>query len=67
MKQKRKLGEICEIKRGKSITKKLVSSGNIPVIAGGREPAYFHNEANRIGPIITVSGSGAGLSHEDLI
>jgi len=53
------LGKVSNIKRGKSITKKSIFPGNVPVIAGGREPAYFHSEANRDGPIITVSGSGA--------
>ncbi len=33
--------------------------GTIPVIAGGQEPAYFHNKANRSGEVITVSASGA--------
>lgn len=54
-----KLGEVCELKRGKSITKKQIKKGNIPVIAGGREPAYYHNEANRAGQTIAVAGSGA--------
>lgn len=53
------LGEVCEIKRGSSITKKTIIEGKIPVIAGGRQPAYYHNESNREGDIITVSGSGA--------
>jgi restriction endonuclease S subunit len=29
------------------------------VIAGGQEPAYYHNQSNRDGNIITVSASGA--------
>ena len=33
--------------------------GYIPVIAGGQEPAYFHNESNREGNVITISASGA--------
>ncbi|MCH8520135.1 MAG: N-6 DNA methylase [Nanoarchaeota archaeon] len=53
------LGEVAEVKRGSSITKKTIKEGNIPVIAGGRQPAYFHNESNREGEIITISGSGA--------
>ena len=54
-----KLREVCDIKRGTSITKKQLREGKIPVIAGGRGPAYYHDEANRIGEIITISGSGA--------
>jgi len=53
------LGDLCEVKRGKSITKKGTTPGDIPVIAGGQQPAYYHNQANRVGEVITVSGSGA--------
>lgn len=55
----KKLGDVCEFKRGKSITKKNVKEGNIPVIAGGQKPAYYHSEFNRSGETITVAGSGA--------
>ncbi|MFR9301911.1 MAG: restriction endonuclease subunit S [Fenollaria massiliensis] len=55
----KKLGDVCEFKRGKSITKKNVKEGNIPVIAGGQKPAYYHSEFNRSGQTITVAGSGA--------
>ena len=54
-----KLGEVCEIRRGETITKREVKEGNIPVIAGGQTPAYYHNKSNRKGKIITCSGSGA--------
>ena len=47
-----------QILRGQPITKKQVIKGDIPVIAGGRVPAYFHNQANRSGSVITISGSG---------
>jgi type I restriction enzyme M protein len=53
------LKEVVDFKRGTSITKKDVIDGDIPVIAGGQNPAYFHNESNRIGETITVSSSGA--------
>jgi type I restriction enzyme S subunit len=53
------LGEVAEIKRGTSITKKNVTPGEIPVIAGGRTPAYFHNVSNRTGQTIVIAGSGA--------
>ena len=44
---------------------------NVPVVAGGLEPAYYHNEANTKAPVITVSGSGANagfsrMYHEDV-
>jgi type I restriction enzyme M protein len=53
------LNEIVEFKRGTSITKKDVTEGDIPVIAGGQQPAYFHNKINRESGAITVSSSGA--------
>lgn len=53
------MSEIAEIKKGTSITKAKTIEGDIPVVAGGQEPAYYHNEANRDGNIITVSASGA--------
>ena len=53
------LGEAAEIKRGTSITKKGVTHGEIPVIASGRTPAYYHNVSNRTGQTIVIAGSGA--------
>lgn len=54
-----RVGEIADFKRGKVITKSQVAEGSIPVVSGGLEPAYYHNEANTTAPVITVSGSGA--------
>lgn len=53
------LGDICEVERGTSITSKDLIEGDIPVIAGGQQPAYYHKCFNRTGKVITVSGSGA--------
>ena len=53
------IGDVVEFKRGKTITKAQVINGNVPVVAGGLEPAYYHNKANTTAPVITVSGSGA--------
>ena len=53
------LDEVAELKRGQSITKKSITPGDIPVIAGGRKPAYFTSSANRTGVTIVVAGSGA--------
>ena len=55
----KKLGEVCEFNRGKTITKKNAVEGDIPVIGGGQKSAYYHNESNREGSTITVAGSGA--------
>jgi len=53
------LGEVAEIKRGTSITKRNAIDGSIPVIAGGRTAAYYHNVSNREGQTIVIAGSGA--------
>ena len=53
------IGDIALFKRGKTITKEQTKAGNIPVVAGGLEPAYYHNQENTSSPVITVSGSGA--------
>ena len=53
-----KLGEVCEIRKGRAITRKEVVKGSIPVIAGGQTPSTYHNVANRTGETITVSASG---------
>lgn len=53
------LGDIATFKRGKTITKAQVQDGDVPVVAGGLEPAYYHNKSNTVAPVITVSGSGA--------
>ena len=53
------LKDFADLKRGTSITKKDITEGDIPVIAGGQKPAYFHNKSNRSSNCITVSSSGA--------
>ena len=54
-----KLGKVAIIKKGKSITTTQRKEGNIKVVAGGRDYAYLHNEANRTADVITISASGA--------
>lgn len=55
----KKLGEVCEFQRGSTITAKEAVEGDVPVIAGGQKPAYYHNVANRQGKTVVVAGSGA--------
>lgn len=59
--ERKKLGEVENIiiEKGKSITQKDTKTGNIKVVAGGLDFAYFHNEANRPKNTITISASGA--------
>lgn len=54
-----RVDEVAVLKRGTAITKKSVVDGPVPVIAGGRTPAYFHNESNRAGETVAIAGSGA--------
>ena len=59
----KKLNEVSEMQRGTSITRQTVNMGNIPVISGGKEPAYYCDMHNRDGETITVAGSGAGAGY----
>lgn len=65
------LGDLVTPKKGKSITKKKVVKGNVPVVAGGLSPAYYHNSSNVKAPTVTISASGANagfarLYNEDI-
>ena len=60
------LEEISTFKRGKTITKAQVKAGVVPVVAGGLEPAYYHNQANTKSPVITISASGANAGFSRL-
>lgn len=53
-----KLVDFAKLRKGTSITKKRTVPGDIPVIAGGEKPAYYHNQYNREKNSITVSSSG---------
>lgn len=56
--------DICTYTRGKTITAKNANlKGDVPVVAGGQEPAYYHDEFNREGYTITIAGSGAYAGH----
>ena len=58
-----RLRDIAEMQRGKPITKNAITAGMIPVISGGKEPAYYCNISNREGDIITVAGSGVNAGY----
>lgn len=60
------LGKLVMPKKGKNITKATIKEGNIPVVAGGLEPAYYHSVANTIAPVITISASGANAGYVKL-
>lgn len=54
-----RIKDIFEIEKGTSITEEQAVKGNIPVVAGGKDYAYLHNESNRPQGCITISASGA--------
>ncbi|MGM9746958.1 MAG: restriction endonuclease subunit S [Paludibacteraceae bacterium] len=53
------LGEVCDFKRGDTLSSKDAIDGDVPVMAGGQKPSCYHNVANRKGETIVVAGSGA--------
>jgi len=59
----KKLGDVCDIRKGQLITESTRIDGYIPVIAGGKTLAYYHNKPNRLGKTITISGSGASAGY----
>ena len=58
-----RLKDCTEMKRGTSATKKTLVEGDIPVISGGKEPAFYCDSFNRDGETITIAGSGAGAGY----
>lgn len=54
-----RIKDIFKIEKGTSITEAQSVEGNIPVVAGGKDYAYLHNESNRPQGCITISASGA--------
>jgi type I restriction enzyme S subunit len=64
--EEKALGEFTEIKKGKNITKSTIKEGNVPVVAGGLKPAYYHNTSNTSNPVITVSASGANAGYVNM-
>lgn len=61
--KKVRLGEVAKMMRGKAVTRSSITPGDIPVMLGGREPAYYCNESNHTGPCFIVSRSGASAGY----
>jgi type I restriction enzyme S subunit len=57
------IGHVLGISKGKNITREMAIDGNIPVIAGGLEPSYYHNVYNVEAPVVTISASGANAGY----
>lgn len=62
------LGELCETKTGKGVTKKDCSdTGIYPIISGGKEPMGFINKFNRPENTVTISRVGANAGYVSYI
>lgn len=62
----RVVGDYITPKRGRNLLSKDAVPGDIPVIAGGLEPATYHNIANTTAPVLTISASGANAGFVNL-
>lgn len=58
----KKMGSI-EIQNGAMLNSTEYKAGNIPVIAGGKQPAGYHSSSNRLANTITISASGANAGY----
>ena len=55
-----KLGEVCDIKTGKGITKAdAIQGGIFPIISGGKSPMGYFHSWNRQANTVTISRVGA--------
>ena len=56
----KKLGDFCEIKTGKGITKAdAILGGTYPIISGGQSPMGYYHKSNRCANTVTISRVGA--------
>ena len=60
------VGDYITPKRGKNLLSKDAVPGEVPVVAGGLEPATYHNQSNTTAPVLTVSASGANAGFVNL-
>ncbi len=60
------VGDFIVPQRGNALLSKDAIPGDIPVVAGGLEPSIYHNVANTVAPVITISSSGANAGFLNL-
>lgn len=60
------IGDIIIPKRGKSLLSKNAIFGSVPVVAGGLNPSTYHNTANTVAPVLSISASGANAGYISL-
>lgn len=58
-----RIKDVFFVEKGTSITEAQTEDGDIPVVAGGKDMAYFHNVSNRPKGCITISASGANSGY----
>lgn len=58
-----KLGDYAFVEKGQAITSAQCVSGNVKVVAGGRDFTCMHNVSNRPANVITISASGANAGY----
>ena len=63
---KKYIGDFIIPKRGKNLLSKNAIFGSIPVVAGGIEPAIYHNTSNTKAPVLAISASGANAGYVSL-
>ena len=62
----RLIGDYITPKRGRNLLSKDAIPGDVPVVAGGLEAATYHNTANTVAPVLTISASGANAGFLNL-
>ena len=65
-KGKNKISDYILPQKGKNLQSKDAVPGSVPVVAGGLNPATYHNVANTSAPVITISASGANAGYVNL-
>lgn len=60
------IGDYITPKRGRNLLSKDAVQGTVPVVAGGLEPSTYHNTANTLAPVLTISASGANAGFVNL-
>lgn len=65
-KGKNKISDFILPQKGNSLQSKDAVPGSVPVVAGGLNPATYHNVANTSAPVITISASGANAGYVKL-
>ena len=58
-----KIEEWIKPKRGIGLLTKDANKGDVPVVAGGLNPAAYHDKANTSSPVVTISASGANAGY----